>query len=293
MATTSSSSLGNTMTSNISVLSTLAPPLRAVITDLQAKLVRRHGDFGIHKAFLGLAASNNIEEGREALADLSARMADEAFEAMVDSEVTVATLIGAICLSLSVTRRVVVDAAWTSLCQRIGVTANPKGCAVPPGFLREQYDASRFVEVKNGSTTEERCLAEFADAFPDEANDVSYEEFASLCTGISLNRPSDDKQYQLHIVRAWNLDRASVSPAAAEAAAALLAERTAKKESSMGRSHPLYQTTQSRIGQGASDGATRAVIQYHRAGRFTKENPMPTPSAGLNCAPVRHTGRFM
>lgn len=281
------------LNSSTTILASLPAPLRPVITDLQAKLVRRHGDFGIHKAFLGLAASKNIEEAREALADLSARMPDEAFEMMVESQITVATLIGAICLSLSVTRRVVVDAAWGSLCQRIGVTANPKGCAVPPGFLREQYDASRFVEVKNGSTTEQHCLADFADAFPDEANDVSYEEFASLCTGISLNRPSDDKQYQLHIVRAWNLDRASVSPAASEAAAALMAERTAKKESSLGRNHPLYQTTQSKIGQGASEGATRAVIEFHRAGRFTKENPSPSPSAGLNCAPVRHTGRYM
>lgn len=278
-------------------MDSLPPQLRPVITDLQAKLVRRHGDFGVHKAFLGLAGSPNITEAREALADLSARMPDEAFELMVQAKVTPADLIAAICLSLSVSRRVVVDAAWASLCQRIGVpsSSNLKGVAVPTGYLRSQYDASRFVEVKNGSTTEATCLADFAAAFPDGVTDVSYEEFAALCTGVSLMRPDDDKNYQLHIVRAWNLDRANVSPAAAEAAAALLAERSIKKtgNESLGRNHPLYQTSSSRIGVGASEGATKAVVQYHRAGRFTKENPSPSPSAGLNCAPVRSGGRYM
>lgn len=265
--------------------------LRGVIADLQAKLVRRHGDFGIHRAFRAITGSTDLAEARCELAELSARMPDEAFDAMVQSGATVRSLMQALCLAGAPMRRVVCDAAWTALCTRANGGLPQKNAAavgLSTDFLQSQYDVSRFVEIKNGVITAEQALKDFADAFPvGRADPVSAEEFAALCSGVSLQRPTDQKHYELHVMRSWNLDR-SFGGAAVERQeidkqlAGSSGSDEHEQQQSQGRSHPLYQTASSKIGVNASEGAKHAVIQFHRAGRFTKENPAPSPSCGLN-----------
>lgn len=275
--------------------------LRGVIADLQAKLTRRHGDYGIHRAFRAIACASDLAEARAELSELSARMSDEAFDALAGNGVSVGALTQALCLAVPPMRKVVMDAAWSALCGRAlgGLPPrNPGGIAamtLGTDFLQAQYDVSRFVEIKNGVITAEQAVADFCDAFPaGRADPVTADEFIAFCCGVSLQRPADQKLYELHVVRSWNLDRGvAVGGAAAAAADAdKSAPRAAEASSSQGRSHPLYQTSSAKVGVGASEGASKAVVQFHRAGRFTKENPPPTPSCGLNTGGTTR-GRFM
>jgi hypothetical protein len=268
-----------------------------LISQVRSKLVGAHGPDGLHMAYTQLQGVSSLREARAVLARLSARILDEHFAALEAAGFNVADLIKAVSDdAISVARRIVVDAAWSMLVTAAvadslspGVAApNPADVSVSASVLLERFDASRFTDVCSGAVTEAQAIAEFAAAFPDPDAQVSPAEFVSYCAGVSECTP-DSKEFQLKVVRSWNLDRRGMK-ALALADADITASGSAARRS-MGRAHPLYQTASMTIGKGAALAPEVAVRKWNRTGAFTKENPSPSPSCGLNTSATK--GRFM
>jgi hypothetical protein len=271
-----------------------------VFAELRRKLVERHGDDGLHQAFCAVRDAADVEHARALLAQLSARIADSNFDTLVANGVTVADFVKALSDdAVPPQRRIIVDAAWAMLVGAATAESlapgeaapNPAEIEIAAAVLLDRFDASRLEAVRLGMTTEADATAAFAAAFSRPDAPVTPAEFLSYCGGIS-EQTANEKDFQLAIVRMWNLDRRGVrapSAAGSPTGGSLAASMTATQ--SLGRAHPLYQTSSMQVGRGAHLAPDVATRKWNRAGAFTKENPSPTPSAGLNTSTTK--SRYM
>ena len=233
-----------------------------------------HGSRGMLLAATPLAGVDDAADVRRGLALISVRLSDEHFDALVAAHG--AGLAAAICGSLG-GRATVVDMAFARV-------AGSADAVVAVEDLVAQYDVSRHEHVD-----QEQAAAEFASCFdqvtaPDGV--VGKAMFVAYYIGVA-HRFAADREFQLYVMRSWNLDR----PAGAATAAAQLGGTNASMSSTQqramtGRSHPLYQTASGNIGTNLEQ-AFAMNPKNNRAGAFTKHAPTPMASTGLNTSASR------
>lgn len=243
----------------------------SIIASIRARLVEREGENALRVAHNHLRGCGTVPECRRNLKDLGVRIADEDVEVLdanIDAQQLPALIVG----KLSARRQLVVEEAFRRLC-KVSDDEMPHVAA-----LHEYFDASRHSAVKSRLKTADAVVADFEALWTRESNPsgvVTFEEFCAYYGGVSAGITADE-EFELHVMRSWNLDRPHVSTRAAQSE-----QMNTTVQSKEGRNHPLYQTAAQHYGKNLEQ-AFEVPRANNRAGGFTKHNPPPRATSGLN-----------
>ena len=261
-----------------------------VIAKLRTKCLQRAGKNGIRelsRQFRIMDDNNNLllspDELRGGLRDFGIVVADEEFDHMVklldkngDGSISVTEFLIAVRGPLSPRRITVIQAAFKRL--------DRDGSGIIDLYdLRDYYDVSRHPAVLTGKATQADVLVKFLCNFDSETNPdgkVTFKEFLDYYAGVSASI-DNDQHFELLLTRAWNLDK----PVKAKRDEIQM-RQTQTVKSKYGTAHPLYQTSTKMIGKDL-DQAFPPERRFGKAGKFTKHEPLPSPSSGLNTSVTR------
>ena len=271
--------------------------IKHIFIQLKNQLLHRHGVHGVLLLWRALqcrddSAGSEIDHARAALASLSVRMTDEDFLLIKDNVSSQARFYKMIGGEMSDRRKTVLDLAWTRLASIYAYRHAADGSmnsalptSLPASVLSDHFDVRRHKEVQDGTVTAEEAIEEFMGLLRREVHvestlcsHVFYNEYLAYFCGLS-NRIPKDVDFELYIVRSWNLDAppngAYRSRQEQEAAFVDMPMST------LGREHPLYQTSSSVIG---APKVTAFPVEtcFRRAGKFTQREPPREPAATLN-----------
>lgn len=261
-----------------------------VVANLREKLLHRAGKNGIRelsRQFRIMDDDSNLtlspDELRTGLRDFGLMMSDEDFAHVSqvldkngDGVLSVTEFLIAIRGPLSPRRLTVIQAAYKRL-DRDG------SGIVDINDVRDFYEVARHPAVLQGKATQADILVKFLCNFDNQTNPdgrVTYQEFLNYYAGVSSGI-DNDQHFELLLTRAWNLDK-PVKQNRDE----LNAHRTQTVTSKFGNKHPLYQTSAAVNGKDL-ESAFKPPTRFNRAGAFTKNEPRPTPSSGLNTGTTR------
>jgi hypothetical protein len=242
--------------------------MAAVMKQIRAQLAAAHGHKGMLLAAVVLRDAATAAECRRGLAHLGVRIGDEAFDAVEAAHGD--ALAAAVCGSLE-KRNVVVDMGWARV-------AGDGAMEVTVARLFEQYDTARHERVD--ATVTVTSFAECWDELTAPEGVVSKENFTAYYIGVSLTVAAD-RDFQLLVMRSWNLDRPAAVVELAAASATLAAQ-----SAMTGRKHALYHTSSNSIGTNLEQ-AFEPTMKNNRAGHFTKHAPPPAPTSGMNTSTTR------
>lgn len=233
-----------------------------------------------------LARCSTATAARSALADLFVRIPDEAFDVVVaatsDKAFNGNEFFRAVTSPFPRRRMFAIQVAFDRL--KDAATG-----MLPAATLHARCDMSRNVPRDR----RDEARAEFLSLIDVDGSDLSLDDFEAFYRGFPLS--ADDTGFELHVTRTWNLDVPDHLLTTAQSTAATKGgfspnSTASSSASSAGRSHPLYQTSNAVCGAGL-DKAFPPVTKFNRTGEFTKKEPLPQPSSGLNTA--KTVGRFM
>lgn len=261
---------------------------------LRARVLHRGGKNGIRELALRLGVARDsipvhasAVEFRQALRNYGASMPDEDFARLVplvfagdaaDGQPSVDLTRFVVLLRGTVAprRATIIETAFKRLDRENAGT-------VLLADLHEFYDVSRHPDVVGRKADAESILNKFLQHFTDETNPaefVTHEEWINYYTGCSAFL-DDDTQFELFVMRSWNLDRHQLVRRAD-----IELTKTQLVTSAAARNHPLYQTSAQNFGK-SLDQAFDPITKFHKAGAFTKANPSPGPSSSLNTSVTR------
>lgn len=260
------------------------------------KVTQRHGRNGIRMVVCvvrqisdqdGFISSSETLRG--ALRGVDIWFADDDFTDMmaksasadgekVSADAFIAQFVG----ELPSRRRNVVQILWERLdAERTGY--------VPADFLLRLYDVSRHPDVVSRRRAAEDVSGSFFNEFSG-AGVVSKEEIVAYFAGVSLNTERHE-EFELRVARSFNLDRPAQFRALAEGTADLGSTSSSSQgttpKSTLGRAHPLYQTSAQQVGVTSSSDIPAADPRFNRKGAFTKHAPPFVGATGLNTSTSR------
>lgn len=250
----------------------------------RVKVTERHGKNGIRLVVRvvrqncgsdGCIASGDIL--RRALREVDIWIADEDFtdilsKSTVDGRLSADSFVAQFVGELPSRRRNVVQVLWERLDSgRVGY--------IPADVLLRQYDVSRHPDVVSRRRSADDVAASFYSDFSD-AEVVPKEELFAYFAGASLGTERNE-DFELRVARSFNLDRPAQFRALAEGNRVDISTLGGTATSTLGRAHPLYQTSAQQVGSTVV-GAPQAPSEFNRKGAFTKNAPPFVGATTLN-----------
>lgn len=266
---------------------------------LRRKIVERHGKSGIRIAVNASRSASDVLDPscvRESLRANGVWIPDEDFELMVaasqpDGVFDVNRFVKGLIGDIGSRRVNVLQVLW----ERLDPNHN---LMVPIEVFLGSYDVQRHPDVKSNRRPAADVAADFFAIFEDNSIEaqqriVSKESLFAYYSGVSLLTERND-DFELLIARSFALDRPKGAAGGALGGSsgslyesALLSKQKALG-STMGRAHPLYQTSASVIGSVPEGTPVPEVDKSHfRTGEFTKHAPPPSGASGMNTSTSR------
>ena len=263
---------------------------------LRHKIVERHGKAGIRLAVNAARSAPDVFDAASVRENLRANgvwIPDEDFDVMVaasqpDGVFDINRFVKGLIGDIGSRRVNVLQVLW----ERLDPSQN---LIVPIETFLGSYDVQRHPDVKSNRRPAADVAADFFAIFDDDSTEaqqriVSKESVFAYYSGVSLLTERND-DFELLIARSFALDRPKGAAGAAGALGGSLYDSSSKQKSlnsTMGRAHPLYQTSASVIGSVPEGTPVHQVDKSHfRTGDFTKNAPPPSGASGMNTSTSR------